>query len=490
MRVGGKKRPAIATRPSACLSPCTERGRRRSSPDHSFRGRAWAWRTNNNGTPGVLQKNERQSETVRIGAAQDHSLRQKIGKLVTDQTNGPAGNPDAGHNVPQMALPWSCGPTSATRICLRPPISRPNGAARGGPSAGHGGPRGASFRGLRAGRYQPEPKSTARLGLPGTSTRPSPAPRVHSGASATTTTTLAPDPSAPAPKGHSPRGIGSEADVAPAQAAALMTRASLTEALPVTPPGGALDHLVIPAIGVDRYVVQGVAEADLQDGPGPLPGDTVAWSGRQRCDRWSPDHLRGPFFRLNEVHSGDLVYLTDTLGTTWVYRVVSQFVVAPSDVAVLDATQAPELTLTTCNPRFEATSRLVVRAVLLTHLARGTRVPKPLPVEATKDGGFPRVIGRSDPCQDVAHLGRHLHSHVTSHLHLTSHATTTAPDSGPPPAPATTRPTSSTLPTSGTSSAKTTSGGRLANGRRWRRLADGGAKSRGGFVEREPDRQR
>jgi sortase A len=225
----------------------------------------------------------------------------------------------------------------------------------------------------------------------------------------------------------------------------------LTEALPVTPPGGALDHLEIPAIGVNRYVVEGVAEADLQEGPGhypgtPLPGHSgnVAIAGHRTT-------FGAPFFRLNEVHSGDLVYLTDALGTTWVYRVASQFVVAPSDVAVLDATKAPELTLTTCNPRFEATSRLVVRAVLLTHLVRGTRVPKPLPVEATKNGHFPAVSGRSAPLPGGPHVSKTT-PHVTSH-------TTTGPGSAPPAGPAPTLPTSSTLPASAGSSAATSDGG-------------------------------
>ena len=64
-----------------------------------------------------------------------------------------------------------------------------------------------------------------------------------------------------------------------------------------------------------------------------------------------------PFFRLNELVPGDFIYLTDTSGTTWVYDVIRQWVVPPSDTAVLDGTHLPELTLTTCNPRFEATAR-------------------------------------------------------------------------------------------------------------------------------------
>jgi len=267
---------------------------------------------------------------------------------------------------------------------------------------------------------------------------------------------------APVPSGSAPKGIATRLGwepTAPRQRPTAGDPRSPTEELPVTPPGGALEHLVIPVIGVDRYVVQGVAEADLQMGPGHYPGTPLPGQAGNVGIAGHRTTFGAPFFRLNEVHSGDLVYLTDTLGTTWVYRVVSQIVVAPSDVAVLDPTRAPELTLTTCNPRFEATSRLVVRAVLLTHLARGTRVPKPLPVEAAKDGKFPSLIGRATSLSSKPRTSDVTsRSHIASPLHVTSHATTT-PDGGRPPAPATTRPTSSAFPTSGTSSATTTSDG-------------------------------
>ena len=145
--------------------------------------------------------------------------------------------------------------------------------------------------------------------------------------------------------------------------------------LPVPLPGGALDHLVVPAIGLSRYVVQGVGETDLQMGPGhypgtPLPGQpgNVGIAGHRTT-------FGAPFFRLNEVSRGDLILLTDTSGTTWVYGVVRMWVVDPGDTGVLDPTRASMLTLTTCNPRFEASSRLVVRAALVERLARGAKVP-------------------------------------------------------------------------------------------------------------------
>jgi LPXTG-site transpeptidase (sortase) family protein len=162
--------------------------------------------------------------------------------------------------------------------------------------------------------------------------------------------------------------------------------------LPVPPPGGALDHLVIPVIGVSRYVVQGVSDSDLQMGPGhypgtPLPGQpgNVAIAGHRTT-------FGAPFFRLNEVSRGDLIYLTDTAGTTWVYGVEHLWVVVPTDTAVLAPTRQAELTLTTCNPRFEALSRLVIRATLLRRFPRGTHMPGRLAVAESAGGGVPGII--------------------------------------------------------------------------------------------------
>lgn len=162
--------------------------------------------------------------------------------------------------------------------------------------------------------------------------------------------------------------------------------------LPVPPPGGALDHMVIPAIGVDRYVVEGVGEPDLQMGPGHYPGTPLPGQAGNVGIAGHRTTFGAPFFRLNELVPGDYIYLTDISGTTWVYDVVRGWVVPPTDVAVLDASHKPELTLTTCNPRFEATSRLIVRAVLVKGLPRGTRLTGRLPVSAPRRPGTSRPV--------------------------------------------------------------------------------------------------
>jgi sortase A len=139
-----------------------------------------------------------------------------------------------------------------------------------------------------------------------------------------------------------------------------MLRAAASQLLP----GGVLDRLVIPTIGLSRYVVQGTAENDLAKGPGhylgtPLPGQygNVAIAGHRTT-------YGAPFWALNELRSGDRIFLTDTTGRTWIYQVTGHIVVTPDELSAIGPLQGYYLTLTTCNPRFWATSRLVVRAEL------------------------------------------------------------------------------------------------------------------------------
>jgi hypothetical protein len=60
------------------------------------------------------------------------------------------------------------------------------------------------------------------------------------------------------------------------------------------------------------------------------------------------------------------------------YNVKTSEIVSPNDNAVLDSETTPELTLTTCNPRYSASQRLVVVAVLDTTVAPGTHSRTPV----------------------------------------------------------------------------------------------------------------
>jgi LPXTG-site transpeptidase (sortase) family protein len=137
----------------------------------------------------------------------------------------------------------------------------------------------------------------------------------------------------------------------------------------ISPPaeGSVVARLQIPSIGVDQYVVQGTAEADLEKGPGhytdtALPGQAgnVSIAGHRTT-------YAAPFYDLNELAPGDLVILTTDSGESLKYEVKTDpVVVTPSNVSVINNFGDNRITMTTCNPRFSSTNRLVAVAYLIT----------------------------------------------------------------------------------------------------------------------------
>ena len=118
----------------------------------------------------------------------------------------------------------------------------------------------------------------------------------------------------------------------------------------------------IPKIGVDKVIVQGTSTDRPAPGPGALPRDAAPGRGRQRGHRRAPHHLRRallqprrarPGRRHRHHHRAGIVHLprdTDAGGH-------------PATCRWWPPPRRPELTLTTCNPRFSASRRLVVHAV-------------------------------------------------------------------------------------------------------------------------------
>jgi sortase A len=138
-----------------------------------------------------------------------------------------------------------------------------------------------------------------------------------------------------------------------------------TVAPPVAAPaaGQPVAVLRIPRLGLDKVVVEGVGTAELKQGPGhypttPLPGRTgnVAIAGHRTT-------YGAPFYSINELQPGDEILLSTLAGDAR-YVVTGSRVVSPTDVSVLAPTGSNQLTLTTCEPRRSARSRLVVTAAL------------------------------------------------------------------------------------------------------------------------------
>jgi sortase A len=178
--------------------------------------------------------------------------------------------------------------------------------------------------------------------------------------------------------------------------------------LPEAPPSGAVAHLVIPKIGVDKIVVEGVELSDLQKGPGhyprtPLPGEpgNAAIAGHRTT-------YGAPFYRLNELASGDDIFVTTPAGK-FRYQVTDSRVVGPSDVSVLNPTADNRLTLTTCNPRFSAAQRLVVVSKL-------AGLPLAPPITGTVSAGIPTAEPTIAPAPRTASLGNLGHGDAAAWL--------------------------------------------------------------------------
>jgi sortase A len=146
------------------------------------------------------------------------------------------------------------------------------------------------------------------------------------------------------------------------------------------PPLKVVDHqgfaiLRIPRFGADfsRVVVEGVNEGDLQEGPGHYPGTALPGVIGNMVVSGHRTTYGHPFNQLDELQNGDAITL-QVRSKTYTYRVIRKQVVEPSDVGVIlpvpgEFGVEPTtrlLTLTTCNPKYSASTRLIVTAQMIT----------------------------------------------------------------------------------------------------------------------------
>ena len=148
--------------------------------------------------------------------------------------------------------------------------------------------------------------------------------------------------------------------------------------------GEVVGLLEIPKIGVNVAMVQGVNDPDLRRGPGHYPGTPFPGEAGNASIAGHRTTYGAPFFRLNELQPGDQILATTRAGK-FLYVVSASQVVAPSHSEVLNATFDNRLTLTTCNPRYSASQRLIVVAALMSVAAPAQ--PQVVPTTPSTTGG-------------------------------------------------------------------------------------------------------
>jgi sortase A len=159
-------------------------------------------------------------------------------------------------------------------------------------------------------------------------------------------------------------------------------------------PGHAIAILRIPRIGIVGaprpkghawVVVEGVSHENLKTGPGHYPGTALPGAIGNMVISGHRTTYGAPFNRVDELHRGDAIVL-ETRDTWFTYQVTSEQVVSPTAVEVTypvpgDRTAVPTkklLTLTTCNPKYSASQRLIVHALLVSSLPKSLGDPPAL----------------------------------------------------------------------------------------------------------------
>jgi sortase A len=163
---------------------------------------------------------------------------------------------------------------------------------------------------------------------------------------------------------------------------------------PPVPAEGDVEGVIrIPHASVNLAFVEGVSRDDLKKGPGhypdtPMPGTlgNAAIAGHRTT-------YGAPFWDIDKLKPGDDIII-ETVAGKFTYKVydpdpsdgvdLGHLIVKPTDLFVVDNTLDAQLTLTSCNPKFSAEQRIVIKARLAPN--ESAKPTKPQPRKVTRGG--------------------------------------------------------------------------------------------------------
>ena len=125
--------------------------------------------------------------------------------------------------------------------------------------------------------------------------------------------------------------------------------------------GSPIARLMIPVIGLDEIVIEGVGDEELNVGPGHLPGSVLPG---ERGNAIISAHRDRHFSSLGSVQVGDEITTETAPARRMKWIVIARRLVRSHEPALF-STPDPTLTLTTCWPiRYVGTSpeRLIITA--------------------------------------------------------------------------------------------------------------------------------
>lgn len=179
----------------------------------------------------------------------------------------------------------------------------------------------------------------------------------------TTTTTVAPATTA-APTTAAPT-------TAPPTTAPPTTTPAATipaDTRPIAPPADthaqepviALGRIVIPKIGVDMEMYEGIRMPTLDRGPGHWPGSAMPGSGGNVVVGGHRTSKHAVFRHVDRLVAGDEIVFVGADGAKHIYVVNRVEIVDPSAVWIVEPTPTPQATLFACHPPGSTRERIIV----------------------------------------------------------------------------------------------------------------------------------
>jgi LPXTG-site transpeptidase (sortase) family protein len=128
--------------------------------------------------------------------------------------------------------------------------------------------------------------------------------------------------------------------------------------------GEPVAKIVIPALDVERVVLEGDDRGVLRRAPGHVPGSAIPGSEGNAVIKGHRLLWSGPFQKLDELNLGAEIHIQTATGTA-VYLVAGTFRQDGSRIDMYEQTSLPYLTLVTSDPPWSAEGTLVIRAAMV-----------------------------------------------------------------------------------------------------------------------------
>jgi sortase A len=206
-------------------------------------------------------------------------------------------------------------------------------------------------------------------------------------------------------KEHGQTPVGATTSTVPDNPTVSTTPPTTIPPTPITAPnnGDALGFIRIDKIGLGtgdpEAVIEGVDVDDLRQGAGHYPATPLPGQEGNSAIAGHRTTYGAPFGDLDQLAKGDKITLQTVQGTFTYIVDRDPFTVNPDDGDVLLPAPDPArsghslatLTLTTCNPKFSAAERLIVKASLLLPAGAAPLPPSP----GTSGSSAPKISGLS-----------------------------------------------------------------------------------------------